>query len=311
MERIAFVKAGWAEDYQGEEVVGRHGFIKDFSEAHERFNFMKGPDGRYYGYIYPIGQYESCPKPAVTTGWLVIVVAARDGDGPLTVVGWYENATFERDYTPRPEYEAGDFELDIHGNQYAYCFSADKATLIPLHLRQTVVSGDHFKRTSVIYARGNRQQDAWRDAFAALAEQVVGLQPAIATTKMPWVTFPDKAHRDKVEAASVELFKKTYSKAYRLTDRQKDNCGYDFLLVHKTTREELHVEVKGTSGKTPHFFMSRNEHNYLADPRWRLFMVTDALGKPRKAMMDLREVNRVFDLVPFAYQGVSKIEELD
>lgn len=305
------MKAGWAEDYQGEEVVGRHAHIQEFSEAHERFNFMKGPDNRYYGYIYPIGQFESCPKPRVEMGWLVIVVAARDGDGPLTVVGWYENATFERDYIVRPEYESGDFEMDIHGNEFTYCFSADKATLIPLHLRQIEVSGDHFKRTSIIYARGNGGQGSWREGFAQLAEQILGLKTAITTSRLPWISFPDKAHRDQVENAAVELFKKTYGKAYRLSDRQKDNCGYDFLMVHKTTGEELHVEIKGTSGKTPHFFMSRNEHNYLADPRWRLFMVTDALGKPRRALMDLHEVNRVFDLVPFAYQGVAKVKELE
>lgn len=112
-ERIAFVKTGWSENYIGDPVVGRHAHIWDYEEAHERLNFSHAHDGHYYGYLPPIGRYHRPPQPKVPEGWLVIFVVARNGNGPLTVVGWYENAKFQREYTPRPEYEAGiDFETD-------------------------------------------------------------------------------------------------------------------------------------------------------------------------------------------------------
>jgi hypothetical protein len=305
MERIAFIKTGWAITYEGDEVVGRHAHIGEYDEAHERFNFRRAPDGRFYGYAPPLGKYESCPKPQEQDGWLLILVAARNGDGPLTVVGYYENARFEREYVDRPEYAEGDFELDVHGNRYSFCFSASNATLIPLHLRQQTVSSAHYRRSSVIYAAGNGQDDAWRDEFAELALRIVASPPP-EDRESPALTFPDAARRKAVEQAAIDLAIKTYKKEYRITDRQSDCCGYDLLLVHKKTGEELHLEVKGTGGDLRHFFMSRNEQRYVAHPCWRLFMVTDALAKPRGSLMTLWEVTEAFDLIPFAWEGVAK-----
>lgn len=307
MDRIAFVKTGWATTYEGDEVVGRHAHIGEYNEAHERFNFRRASDGRFYGYIPPMGRHESAPRPRETSGWLLIFVAARNGSGPLTVVGWYEDAVFERAYLDRPEYEVGDFEMDIHGNPYSYCFSAANATLVPLQLRQTVVSGDHFKRSPIIYVRGNGRNDAWRLEFAALAESIIELAPVIAETKAPTFKFPDAEHRKRVEKAAIEKAQRTFNSRYRVTDRQKDNCGYDLLLVDRKTEEELHLEVKGTSSEVMHFYMTRNEQKYLSNPKWRLYMVTEALLRPKGTLMDLAEVKKFFDLVPFAWEGVAKL----
>lgn len=306
MDRIAFVKTGWATSYEGEEVVGRHAHIGEFNEAHERFNFKKAPDGRFYAYIPPMGRYESAPSPRDSSGWLLIFVAARNGNGPLTVVGWYEDAVFERAYVARPEYEVGDYEMDIHGNHYSYCFSADRATLIPLHLRQTVVSGDHFKRSPIIYVRGNGRNEAWRQGFAELAESIVELASSIAEDKAPTFNFPDAEHKKRVETAAINEARRVFEDDYRVTDRQNDNCGYDLLLIHRKTGEELHVEVKGTSTQVMHFFMTRNEQKYLSNPKWRLYMVTEALRRPKGTLLDLAEVEKIFDLVPFAWEGVAR-----
>lgn len=306
MERIAFVKTGWATDYEGEEVVGRHAHIGEHNEAHERFNFKKAPDGRFYGYIPPMGQFETCPKPANTKGWLLIFVSARNGNGPLTVVGFYENAIFEREYVDRPEYGYGDFATDVHGNPFGYCFSASKATLIPLHLRQTVVSGDHFKRSPIIYVKGTGKDQAWRTEMAELAEAIIANRP-VGRDTTPSFKFPDAAHRKAVEEAAVAHTYKIYDGEYDITDFQKEKCGYDLLFTHRKTKEELHVEVKGTSEDLMHFYMTRNEQRYIENPKWRLFMVTTALENPRGTLMDLDSVKAVFDLVPFAWEGVAKI----
>ena len=49
-----------------------------------------------------MGRNKRPPQPKESENWLVIFVAARDGNGPLTVVGWYDNASFENEYTDSP-----------------------------------------------------------------------------------------------------------------------------------------------------------------------------------------------------------------
>ena len=101
-EQIAFVKIGWSDYYQGDRVIGRHAHICEYEEAHERFNFLRASDGLFYGSLPPIGPNRRPPQPKKRENWLVIFVAARNGNGPLTIIGWYNNATFERDYLDRP-----------------------------------------------------------------------------------------------------------------------------------------------------------------------------------------------------------------
>lgn len=173
VDRIAFVKTGWSEEYAGGCVVGRHAYISESGDAHERFNFLEAPDQQFYACIPPIGRKFQPPQPREANDWLIIFVSARNGNGPLTVVGWYEQAIFEREYQQRPEYEFGDFRTDVHGNQYVYCISSSSAHLIPVENRNITVPGDHFRRTPIIYAIGNGQDDEWREELAILAEEIV------------------------------------------------------------------------------------------------------------------------------------------
>ncbi|MDT8925126.1 DUF3883 domain-containing protein [Pseudomonas taiwanensis] len=308
MERIAFIKTGWAVDYRGEEVVGRHQHINRYAEAHERFNFLQAPDGRYYAYVHPIGAHFSTPRPLESRGWTLIFVAARDGDGPITVVGYYENATFERQFTDRPEYGTVPFPLDADGARFSYVVSADKATLIPLEDRQIEISGDHMKRTPVVYVRGNRdeQNQPWREELASLAERIVGSQPDRAKERAPFLKFPDAEHRKRVELAAMQHAYTMYDSQYDIGDVSSLKLGFDLLFSDRVTGEQLHVEVKGTSMDTPHFFLTRNEYNYHENPRWRLFVVTGALDNPVGHLLDYDEVYETFDLTPFAYEGVAK-----
>lgn len=305
-KRIAFVKTGWSDHYEGGPVLGRHAHVQEFDEAHERFNFLKHSDRRYYGYLPPIGKNESSPQPREKDGWLLIFVSARNGNGPLTVVGWYERATFHNGYMPRPEYsDSESFELDVHGSKYSYCISAPAAHLIPTADRTDTVSGDHFKRTPVLYVRGNGKDDAWRDDLAEFAESLVSTKQ-VATSSTPSLTFPDQQLRKRVEEAAISAAKHLLKADYRVVDRQKDNCGYDLLAKHRKSGDELHIEVKGTSGTTRHFYMSRNEFRYMPSPQWRLIMVCDALGSPQVEMLTASEVKKLFSLEAFAWEGVAK-----
>lgn len=306
-DKIAFVKTGWSESYQGEPVLGRHAHISKYKEAHERFNFLN-VGGLFYGYLPPIGRNYRPPQPKDNQGWLVIFVAARNGNGPLTVVGWYDNATFEREYCDRPEYESEvDFETDVDGGNYGYCVSAPIGNLIPPIDRKISVPGDHFKRTPILYVKGNGSNEKWRQELAKLAVKIVKSEPENGNKKNPTLVFPDKEHKDKVEKAAIEAaFDFLEKDGYRVTDRQKDKCGYDLLARRKLHPVELHVEVKGTSNEIPRFFMSRNEKQYIPNPKWRLFLVTDALKKPKGTLMTAKEVANTFDFNPFAWEAVCK-----
>lgn len=172
-QKIAFVKTGWSKEYSGEPVIGRHERIR---EAHERFNFRRAPDGRFCGYLPPIGPKYRPPQPEEGENWLVIFVAARNGGGPLTVVGWYDDAVFNKEYQIRPEYQLpSGFDKDSEGNEYTYCVHAEKGQLIPESERKIIVPGDHFKKSPIIYARRGKSsdQDLWRQEFVEIAKEVV------------------------------------------------------------------------------------------------------------------------------------------
>ncbi len=173
-DQIVFVKTGWSETYHGEPVRGRYSYLK-IGQGHELYNFKPAQDGRYYGYVPPIGPAGASPKPAVETGWLVIFVATYRGSGTLTAVGWYEDAVFTPGYEPRPEYP--DLSYDSDGNPFAYCVSADHAYLIePDQRKEGNIPGDHLKR-SIAYVRGQGvSPDPWRDELARLAEDIVAGQ---------------------------------------------------------------------------------------------------------------------------------------
>lgn len=309
--RIALVKTGWSDQYQGGPVLGRYAHITQFDEAHERFNFLQHSDGRFYGYLPPIGTKKRPPQPKFKNEWLLIFVSAKNGNGPLTVVGWYDNATLHEEYAERPEYSTSeDFETDVHGARYGYCLSANTGHLIPTASRTHTVSGAHFKRSPVLYVRGNGKDEPWRQKLARFAEMLVSLPQEEAEQPPPKLSFPDPEQRKKVELAAIDVAKKLLLKNYRVTDRQKENCGYDLLARHLQTGDELHVEVKGTSGVNMHFYMSRNEFRYIPSPKWRLIMVTNALTKPKTTLLNADEVRRAFNLDPFAWEATVKKNEV-
>jgi len=312
-EKIAFVKTGWSEEYRGGPVSGKHGYLLENKTGHERFNFLKAPNGRFYGYLPPIGRNYRPPQPKEKRGWLVIFVAAKNGTGPLTVIGWYKSAVFESEYQDRPEYQlSSGFEKDERGKEYGYCVYSQDGYLIPVADRYTTVPGQHFKRAPIIYAQqGNASdQDDWRKEFVKLAKQVMKSATSRKHNETsPYFSFPDPEHRKKVEADSMKKASSYMrAKGYSVKDISKEKRGYDLLAIKKSNSEmELHIEVKGTSGSIQRFFISRNEKLYMLDRRWRLLMVTDALEKAsRISLMTSSDVEAKFKFSELAWEAILK-----
>lgn len=309
LERIAFVKTGWSDEYSGGPVVGRHAHISEYQEAHERFNFLKAPDGKYYAYLPPIGRKSRPPQPREKHNWLIIFVSAQNGNGPLTVVGWYKNAFFELEYCERPEYALGqDFATDVNNNKYVYCISSGLALLIPTENRNILVPGDHFKRTPIVYVRGNGKNDKWRLELATLAEEIAAKKPSIKEDKK-YSGFPDHEHRNAVENASIIAaiqYLEGTGNSYKITDKQSDKCGYDLLATRAREPKELHVEVKGTSLCDMRFYMTDNEKKYMHNPKWRLIIVTNALENPKVSLLNATEVEKKFQFKAFSWEAFPK-----
>ncbi len=311
-EKIAFVKTGWADHYSGDPIVGRHDYIDKFNDAHEKFNFLQAPDKKYYAYIPPIGKNNSVPQPADKDGWLIIFVSAYEGKGRLVAVGYYVNARFESEFKCRPEYELQfAFQTDVEGNKYLYCITSDDAYLIPKSERNFEVDGKHFRRSPIIYARGVNKNDSWRNGYARLAEQIYrhySTRDIHKTSGEPSLRFPNQEHRKKVEKASVNFVKEKLKElGYVIEDKQKLNCGYDLLAKRDEEPSELHIEVKGTSGPEPHFYLSKNEKNYISNPKWRLAIVINALNNPSYELLTKEQLDKRFHLVPIAWESTVRM----
>lgn len=114
--------------------------------------------------------------------------------------------------------------------------------------------------------------------------------------------FADPATRRAVELAAVE-FVWTYfeSQGYTIYDYQRDNLGYDLLAVKPDST--LKLEVKGTDGVAPRFFLTRNERKCAAlNADWRLVLVTSARTAPQLQTLTIQEVERTFNLDPLAWE---------
>jgi len=100
------------------------------------------------------GGYQSRPQPL--------------GNGALLPVGWYEDATIEKDYKERPE-------KDLEQNyEYIFTTGTKSAYLIPKEKRSSfpTIPTEHFKRCFG-YARAPFHREHWRKTYADLAEKIV------------------------------------------------------------------------------------------------------------------------------------------
>ncbi|MFA5180829.1 MAG: DUF3883 domain-containing protein [Syntrophales bacterium] len=106
--------------------------------------------------------------------------------------------------------------------------------------------------------------------------------------------FPDPQTRKEIEIAAVSFVVKEFeSNGYAVDDRQRENCGYDFLATSST--ETLWVEVKGTDALERRFFITRNERSVAMNDQWRLALVTMARSSPKLEVMTGEEMERTFD----------------
>ncbi len=327
--KVLWVKVGWSDWYRGGPVDGNFGWLnaqkrkKDKLRGHEAFNFAPAPDGSYYCYVPPQGK-GFAPTNDDPYGWTVICLAKNPKHKGIHVVGWYEDATLYGDWLDPPEgmiQRRGDAQHPAY--DWSYCISSKAAYIIPPTNRIAPFSDPTIKQGKYSFLqdpkgikdpKGSKQRvlklliGRLRDSapFAIKNPSESNLPDPELDTVDPLKGFGTAKHRRKVEVAAENAVIKDYKeKGFSCQRVTHIPCGYDFVFTKgKTVR---HVEVKGTAGSNPRFFLSRNEHvkGLGADSFWRLAMVTSALSDGDRSIVEYDAVAlaRSFDLEPYVYIG--------
>jgi hypothetical protein len=111
----------------------------------------------------------------------------------------------------------------------------------------------------------------------------------------------DQETKEKIEQAAIKYIWSYYEgNGYTITDRQKDNCGYDLLASKEGS--DLHLEVKGTALKKKRFYISRNERNNSIHPNWRLALVIDVFGEPKMSLYTKDELESLFQMDALSWE---------
>jgi hypothetical protein len=115
--------------------------------------------------------------------------------------------------------------------------------------------------------------------------------------------FADSKTRKEIEQAAIKFVTDHYkAQDYTVESRESQNLGYDLLAVKASTT--LYLEVKGTDGTSPRFFLTRNECKCAGqEANWRLLIVTKArTTTPELQILTIQEVKRMFKLDPLAWE---------
>ncbi|HHQ6589684.1 TPA: DUF3883 domain-containing protein [Serratia fonticola] len=321
MQKILWVKFGWSQYYRGGAIDGNFGWLNenkgkmDEGRGHEMFNFEPGPDGTYYCYVPPQAS-KHAPSNNDSNGWMVICLAKNPKRPGIHIVGWYENATLHGEWLAPPNSLIKKHEAYT----WSYCISSKTAYFIPPEYRTMPFSDPSIRQGKYSFLEGpgvdanknkKRVLALLKGRLKAIAEFAVENpngnmlpEPEFNATE-PLKEFGTPEHRKKVELAAecavIEHYKKKGYACERVTNLP---CGYDFVFTKgKSVR---HVEVKGTSNSTPQFFLTQNEYRkgLLANPKWRLAMVTSALSETQNITeYSARELKLVFKLEPYVYIG--------
>lgn len=329
-DNICFVKTGWSERFQGGPVFGRHDHLRKFKSGHEALNFMPGPDGRFYVYVPPHR------LPLIQENWLVIIVAAGTTDNgrsfcPLEPVGWLQGADFVAE-KKRPEYRIDrDFPLSADGTPFNYSVVASDAVLIPVQQRQIPLPREHGRKlgmSSLVIVREKGEikgGDLWRRDYADYALKVVERFPLPGATKntgSPDTTdpsalaqdptandYPTAEHRRRVEKAAESIAFRFFEKDYVVQPVMAENRGYDFHMKRRDGSGTMLLEIKGTSGKQPAFYLTANEMRCLREnpDNYRIFVVTSALSNSASGrLITPKQLEEGFAIEPLAWRITPK-----
>ena len=330
MDKVHWVKFGWSDYYRGGPVYGNFSALAGQGNVgHEAYNFEPATVGTYYCYVpeQTVRGRIFAPSNPDPTGWTVVCLPEHPKRADIHIVGWYEDAELLGTWGYVPETRAhlpvSDSDPDkgwlyFITSKTAYFVPPEKRTMpfshpSVAHGKYSVLRGPEVRTTAnkekVLKYLERRMKKLRSSVIENPTDEVA---PDLdAEPGDPLRGFGTPEHRKKVERAAEEAVKRDYrAKGFSYTDDDdvtKKNLGFDFIF--RKGRTEHHVEVKGTSGDLPHFFMTRNENTYRENPKWRFAIVTNALGPdPTVCVYNNRRFKKTFELKPYVYTGMPVIK---
>ena len=323
VDRILWVKFGWSDYYRGGPVYGNFKSLARGYVGHEAYNFEPAADDTYYCYVPELAGKHAPRNPDHPTGWTVVCLAKHPKRAGIHIVGWYEDAKLLGGWDKVPETRAHLPVSNSDPNEgWSYCISSKTAYFVPPEKRTMPFAHRSVRQGSFSFLRGPgvRGTPNKEEVLRVLKRHMKRLKSAVienptdetapdsgAEPGDPLRGFGTPEHRKKVEKAAERAVTGHYrAKGFSCTDVTKENLGYDFIF--RKGRTERHVEVKGTSGDLPRFFMTRNENTYRENPEWRFAIVTNALGAdPTVRVYNNRQFKKTFELEPCVYTGMPVI----
>jgi hypothetical protein len=332
VKKILWVKFGWSKYYRGEPVDGNFGWLNEKNDdqvkkmGYEAYNFMPASDGGYYIFLPPQSGTSSPSNPD-PYGWTVVCLAKNPQHPGIHIVGWFENATLIGKWLPPPDDRKTNPSGDVRpGYDWSYCIKSDTAYFIPPEFRNSPFSDPSIRQGKYSFLTGpnlkirNAAAEASKARVLAILEAKMKELAAVAVQNPNASNPPDfdlvetdplggfggtPEQRKKIEEAAERAVIAHYEAlGYQHRDMTKVICGYDFCF--SKGRQELHVEVKGTSGGIEHFYLTRNEYNngLMVNEKWRLAMVTHALAaKPTVKVYKPKELKLAFDIEPLCFEA--------
>jgi hypothetical protein len=287
---------GWLKAQKGK---------KNERRGYEAFNFAPGPDGTYRCYVPPQGIGYPPSHDDEPEGWTVICLAKNPKHKGVHVVGWYEDATLHGTWLDPPESMIRKRAHAAHpAYDWSYCISSKTAYLIPPTYRTVPFSDTSVRQSKysfleepggIIDPKGSK-----RRVLMLLTSRLRDLAPIALKNPSerstpdpeldpvdPLKGFGTAEDRKKAEKAAEQAVIARYeAKGFTHARVTHMPCGHDFVFTKGTTVR--HVEVKGTMGPNPQFFLTRNEHEkgFRSDPSWRLAMVTSVLSAEARRIVE-------------------------
>lgn len=228
----------------------------------------------------------------------------------------------------RPEYVTDDyFPVSSDGTPFNYSIVAAEAVLIPAAQRAIPLPVEHGRKlgmSSMVIVRENgktKNMEAWREDYSKFALDLVrqfplhqgqtakdaaeATDPATLAQDPTAPGYPTAEHRRKVEKSAEAFAKKFFQKEFNITPVMSENRGYDFYMEKRVGNGEVLLEIKGTSGNEPAFYLTANEMRCLQKnpEKYRIFVVTAALSQaPQGRMITPKELKDSFRMEPLAWR---------
>lgn len=180
----------------------------------------------------------------------------------------------------------------------------ESGAVVPAYVKRGVNKWEYlglFRATEIRYDKATIESHLGNRKPEDVAG-VLFLEPEEARITVSGGGFPDSKTRKEIENAAIKHVTNFLKKeGFQVDDRQDENLGYDLLATKDTVTR--FIEVKGTDGQEPRFFITRNESKFADENcEWFIYIVCLARKSPQLHVFTGREMHQKFTFDPLAWE---------